>query len=124
VILAHINAQHSPLNRAAAAACVVDSHDTQTPVNLPPRATMRKGHPPWDAWIIGLYDGGDLFHCGVFHPGGACLMRQLTVTTASTKNAGAIYPFCHVCRYFLVDRIDPTKHPAIEKDYTKNYPQP
>jgi hypothetical protein len=51
-------------------------------------------------------------------------MRQLTVTTASTKNAGAIYPFCHVCRYFLVDRIDPTKHPAIEKDYTKNYPQP
>jgi hypothetical protein len=124
VILAHINHKHSPLNRATAAACAVDGKDTQKPKNLPPRATMRKGHPPWDEWIIGLYDGGDLFHCGVFHPAGACLMRQLTVTAASKKNPGAIYPFCQVCRYFLVDRIDPTKHRVIEKDYAKNYPQP
>jgi hypothetical protein len=34
------------------------------------------------------------------------------------------YLFCPVCRYFLVDRLDPTKHRVIDHDYAKRYPQP
>jgi hypothetical protein len=34
------------------------------------------------------------------------------------------YLFCPVCRYFLVDRLDPTKHRVIDLDYRKRYPQP
>ena len=31
--------------------------------------------------------------------------------------------FCAVCRYLLVDIIDPYKHFSIDLDYEKIYPQ-
>jgi hypothetical protein len=37
--------------------------------------------------------------------------------------AGQIYQFCHVCRYIMVDNIDPTKHGIIDEDYEKRVPE-
>jgi hypothetical protein len=72
------------------------------------------------AQIVGLYDGGARFYCGVYHPSGACIMRQLRTPEATPTT----YLFCPVCRYAIVDRFDPTKHAAIDKDYERRYPEP
>jgi hypothetical protein len=32
------------------------------------------------------------------------------------------YQFCHVCRYALVDQIDPKQHLHIDKEYDGEYP--
>jgi hypothetical protein len=27
------------------------------------------------------------------------------------------FPFCHVCRYLMVDRVDPTRHARLDAFY-------
>jgi hypothetical protein len=34
-----------------------------------------------------------------------------------------LYRFCHVCRYLLVDKIDPTRHALLDAEYSKVYPE-
>ena len=66
-----------------------------------------------DARIVGLYEGGAHFAKDVFHPAGACKMR-------SSRNE--FWPFCPVCRYVLVEFIDPSVHPVIDVEYAGQYP--
>jgi IgA Peptidase M64 len=64
--------------------------------------------------IIGVYHGGAHSPCGIFHPAGTCLMR-----------GGGDYDtlqFCAVCRYVLVDIINPFKHSQNDREYAKIYP--
>jgi hypothetical protein len=62
--------------------------------------------------IVGAYYGGAQAACEVVHPAGSCIMR--TGTDSYTI-------FCPVCRYALVDRIDPEKHWLNDVDYDKEY---
>ncbi|MGB4888355.1 MAG: M64 family metallopeptidase, partial [Nitrospira sp.] len=64
--------------------------------------------------IVGLFTGGKTYHCGVYHPTGNCIMRN---SDSDGKE------FCPVCRYLLVDIIDPHKHFSIDLDYGEIYPQ-
>jgi hypothetical protein len=64
--------------------------------------------------IIGLYEGGVRFTCGVFHPSGSCMMRNDHESSAE---------FCHVCRYVIVDFVNPLKHFEIDLDYADVYAQ-
>ena len=66
--------------------------------------------------IVGLFAGGERFSCGVFHPTGFCIMASGDLVERTT--------FCPVCRYILVDFINPTFHGAIDDDYDDVYPQP
>jgi hypothetical protein len=121
IISDHLSASSLPLNQKPpppAPACAVDTSTVQSALNLP--AGLPVGRPKFKAQIVGLYDGGARYHCGVFHPSGACVMRALQVPGVATTT----YLFCPVCRYFLVDRLDPTKHGVIDLDYRKRYPQP
>ncbi len=127
VILDHLGQTRIPLNRTPTATppapvCVQDTADVHRPsstVHVPggPPAPLRR--PRSTQHIVGLYDAGATYFCGVFHPSGECLMRQLTSSGASPR----VYPFCWVCAYFLVDRLDPTKHAVVERDFAKRYPR-
>ena len=33
-----------------------------------------------------------------------------------------VYQFCTVCRYAIVDLIDPSQHGALDADYAPRYP--
>ena len=85
-----------------------DSDDPRTPV-----AGMPK-HVPDMPWVVGLYAGGVLYSCGIFHPAGQCMMR---------KDHDSHAQFCAVCRFILVDMIDPAFHSDIDDAYDKTYPQ-
>jgi hypothetical protein len=118
IIATHLLNTQAPLNRPRASpfpACDFDMDDRQPARNLPdglPRCRPRKKN-----MIVGIWDGGATFHCGIYHPTGFCAMR------AEIDN-DKIIGFCTVCRYVMVDFIDPTKHGKLESDYKKLYPQP
>jgi hypothetical protein len=63
--------------------------------------------------IVGLYQGGHRYTCGVYRPALDCIMARRT---------SEITTFCHVCRYILVDFIDPVRHAEIDRDYDRVYP--
>lgn len=91
--------------------CVADSNGIQQPVKLDvdlPFCFKHKNR------IVGLFTGGATYNCGVYHPTGSCIMRR---SNSEGKE------FCAVCRYLLVDIIDPYKHFSIDLDYEKIYPQ-
>lgn len=78
-----------------------------TATNLPLGLNLPSALPS-KADLIGLYDGGGHYDCGVFRPAGRCRMR---------RKAHATTPFCQVCQYVLVDRLDPGMHPALDDIY-------
>jgi hypothetical protein len=84
--------------------------DTQAP-RLP--ADLHVNVPDVDLpGLVGVYFGGH-YACGVMHPTGQCLMRD------SLDDASK---FCPVCRYALVEQIDPEQHWQIDREYDKKYP--
>ncbi len=67
--------------------------------------------PPRNDWqTIGIYEGGGTFTCEVYRPAGNCKMRGEFV---DEKDVG----FCFVCKYIIVDKIDPTKHGDLDREY-------
>jgi hypothetical protein len=58
--------------------------------------------------VIGLYEQGAREYLGIYHPGGSCVMRH---------GVAPLRSYCAVCRYLIVDRIDPMQHRSIEMDY-------
>ena len=115
-----INQTHNPQTREP---CEEDVRDQQDPVNLPDLE-----RPDNRRQVVGLYSGGREFSCDIFHPTGECIMRKETLQILETVG-GVVrsrdrqtYQFCHVCRYSLVDQIDPKQHEPIDRDYDKIYP--
>jgi hypothetical protein len=104
---------NAPQNAHAALCAAADSTvGDVSPSNLPSPLQLPKGLPT-PADIVGLYDGGAGFDCGVFRPAGRCRMR---------RGHDATTPFCHVCRYIIVDKVDPTKHKKLDDFYDRRYP--
>jgi hypothetical protein len=91
--------------------CIDDANDIQKPVKLKVDLPFCFSHKNQ---IVGLFTGGKKFQCGVYHPTGSCIMRN------SNSNGKE---FCAVCRYLIVDIIDPSKHFSIDLDYQEIYPQ-
>jgi hypothetical protein len=91
--------------------CVPDKNDIQKPVKLDVDLPICFSHKNR---IVGLFTGGKTYDCGVYHPTGTCIMRN------SNSNGKE---FCAVCRYLLVDIIDPSKHFSLDLDYEDYYPQ-
>jgi hypothetical protein len=78
--------------------------------------------------VVGAYDGGAVFNCGVFHPTGYCAMKSSSRATiirrepfSRTFRSGGTTEYCHVCRYLLVDLIDPSLHGKFDNAYTPLY---
>jgi hypothetical protein len=96
--------------------CVIEaeagifSSATQTPVvELPdPDIVIPPQQLPE---LVGAYFGGS-YAFGVLHPTGQCMMRN-DWDEQST--------FCPVCRYVLVEQINPEKHWDIDREYEKKY---
>jgi hypothetical protein len=91
--------------------CVPDENNVQQPIKLDVDLPICFSHK---TRIVGLFTGGKTYHCGVYHPAGSCIMRN------SNSNGKE---FCAVCRYLLVDIIDPSKHFSLDLDYEEYYPQ-
>lgn len=122
VILSHIDTSNGPLNaphgnptrtcRKASSAISV-----MTPRNIP--GGLPKNRPRNKANIVGIYEGGVYHDCGVFHPAGLCMMRTIRFQSRGKLKTA---PYCQICRYLIVDRVNAIKHKEVDKKY--KYPEP
>jgi hypothetical protein len=114
VIRQHIKTSKAPLNRPRTQGCFQDDSTTQQVLNLP--SLSFSWSPSYR--IVGAFDGGNTYYCGIYHPTGECIMRG--------KEHGSYLKaeFCPVCRYLLVDRVAPQLHGVIDQEYADIYPEP
>jgi hypothetical protein len=128
---------NAPANPAPARPCNTQKADGnyQPGTNLPAGLTMKAGQAK--GWIVGAYEGGMRYPCGVYHATGACMMRNnvgdpssFSITmdlTGATPVTDVVYnkayTFCPVCRYILVDLLDPTQHGQVDKWLAGRYPK-
>lgn len=125
---ARINATRNPLNAAATdppnRPCAGWLPTPTASTNWPDTNGDGRPDPPrpprYSSWVVGLYENGDGFDCDVYRPTGVCLMRSQHYRDARGQDRA--YQFCPVCRYAMVDLIDPTRHGAIDADYDPRYP--
>jgi len=114
-VRARINATRNPLNAADGAPpnrpCAGAAPTPTAARNFPGGVAPRP--PLLSSFIVGLYEGGDTFDCDVYRPTGVCIMRRSRFLDVVT-NRDRAYEFCAVCRYAIVDVVDPTQHPAVE----------
>jgi hypothetical protein len=82
--------------------------------------------PPCKSYkLIGIYEGASRYTGMVYRPAGLCKMRKhsdpsdLGEFFTSTEEVGD-GEFCHVCKWLIVNRVDPSLHAILDKKY---YPE-
>lgn len=126
-----------PMSRSPGLACVPESSlpldkaqtiPAQQTVNNMPNAITNKVGIKFLSMVVGLYDGGAVTDCGVYHPTGYCAMRSSSQWVAFRPKPyprlfriGGTTEFCHVCRYLLIDVVDPTLHGFFDGLYDHLY---
>jgi hypothetical protein len=78
-------------------------------IDSPPDIPNFKG-PCTAHKLLGLYEGGGDYTIRVYRPAGGCKMRN----QYGTDSAGE---FCFVCKYLIVNRVDPSKHAVLDERY-------
>jgi hypothetical protein len=121
-VLTHIRTSNAPLTGATCVA-TANQQSVMLPTNLPtaPPLSFYKP-PPSMADVVGIYEGGGHVDCDIFRPAGRCKMRtadDFGLLTALAK----VDPFCQVCRYIIVDRVDAMKLVDLDRMYAPHYPK-
>lgn len=65
-------------------------------------------------WLIGAHEGAAGYNCGVVRPAAVCKMRQEYWYQGAHKGH---FRFCHVCRYYLVQEFNASRHPVLDALY-------
>jgi hypothetical protein len=132
-VLDHLKANPHPFNAGFNATSnkyveVIDQREIsygKIPKELIPKCSTRKNE------IVGLYSGGARHFGHVYHACGQCMMRSHILKEEERhlfffkKTEVIILQLCAVCKYILVNQIDPSKHVDLDKHYAsrKIYPE-
>lgn len=131
-----------PVSAAATWSCAddgLDQDDTRWPALTNRPAALAKGRPFFPARRLpGVWSGGHIFDCGVFHPTAHSIMRGSIASAPPSGVApeelalppgdepppeiGHANEFCPVARYLLIDRLDPTQHHRLEAQLSARDP--
>lgn len=100
-VMAHLTANHLPLNKNTDNQRTSDDNDTPVSIN--------DFKPPCNSSsLIGVFEGAEYYSGKSYRSAGACKMRNST---------GG---FCHVCKWLITNRVDPNRHIWIDfKFYPK-----
>ncbi|GAB3945965.1 hypothetical protein GCM10028805_15910 [Spirosoma harenae] len=116
-VLDYLNANPFPLNANAAHQELIDKDEIQNsslPKDLIPCCTSRKKE------IVGLYNGGMHHFGGIYHPVAKCLMKRGYLSEdKQKKQKEQVIELCAVCRYTLINMIDPDKFSDFDSDYIR-----
>ncbi|GAB3938523.1 hypothetical protein [Larkinella terrae] len=118
-VLDYLKANPFPLNANPTHQEIIDTSivaNSSLPQSLVPCCSRRKKE------IVGLFSGGMARHGGIYHPAAKCLM--FTTTEEDDKKNVHYIELCAVCRYTLINMIDPTRFAKFDEDYMsrKIYP--
>ena len=88
-----------------------------------PRAIAGVTYPAQQHTVIGLYEGGGEYTCDVHRPTGMCKMRSPGTGTFNPATGVLVSfkeddnHFCFVCKYAIVDAVDPSRHDLVDREY-------
>lgn len=103
-VLEKITATHQILNR--------DTDITKVNAEEDSPVAIADFKPPCKAYkLIGIYEGAGHYAGRVYRPAGLCKMRKQTDTGTGDGE------FCHVCKYLIVNRINPGLHGLLDSLY-------
>jgi IgA Peptidase M64 len=132
IVYEHIKSTERPLTAPTATSVVdcdpgapIDNEERQSPTNMPidwAKTVPKK--PKDDAQIIGLYEGGGGKQCDYYRPAGVCKMRgggPINESDPDRYHFQEERAFCQVCRYAIINKMDPTKHGLLDAEYDKVY---
>ncbi|WP_146103517.1 M64 family metallopeptidase [Nonomuraea solani] len=105
-VLQQLTTSHKPLNE--------DLNNTD-PKDAPDEPVSISGFKPpcTSSLLIGVFEGAQFYARGYYRPTGTCKMRSIGAT-------GEAVPFCYVCKWLLVNRVDPSYHAKL---YDTFYPE-
>jgi hypothetical protein len=63
--------------------------------------------------IVGLFEGGHRYNCGVFRPSALCRM-SFTYKKVEGKYEVVSTHFCPVCKFAIVDEVEPERHADLD----------
>jgi hypothetical protein len=107
-VLDFLRSTHLPLNRDPDRSR--PNFEKDVPLDVPGFKPPCKRHR-----LIGVYEGAVLVTGMVYRPAGLCKMKMLGNPTTGDIE------FCHVCKYLIVNRVNPALHPLLD---AKHYPTP
>lgn len=84
------------------------------PSQGPPAAVAGFQFPANRRQTLAAYESASKFNCGAIRPAAECKMR----TFADQPNATPV-DFCFVCKYAMVDAVDPGAHGEIDKEFPR-----
>ena len=87
-------------------------------VRPPPIPGVKMPSRPGD--LIGVYEGGYDIACGIARPAGRCKLRRSAVYDLAAHKVKEVWPFCFVCKFVIVDRIDPGQHGHLDDEYPRD----
>jgi IgA Peptidase M64 len=64
--------------------------------------------------VLGAYESGAQFNCGVIRPAGECKMRKTAAIRTDTP-----VEFCFVCKYAIVEAVDCAVHALLDREYPR-----
>jgi hypothetical protein len=103
-VLDFLSANHTPLNRIKDA--VHASRAVDHPLFIPGLDV-----PLLSPRLVGVYEGGGFFAGGYYRPAGECKMRN----SQGENDAGE---FCLVCKWLIVNRVDPGYHSVLSARFS------
>jgi len=103
--------------------CMSDKLDSES--KFPPETLWTKlSNQQWKnnnrtADLIGLYEGGGGYGCGIYRPAGRCKMRESSLSDSFdfSKRDLRSTDFCFVCMYLIVEQIDPSVLQELDRYY-------
>jgi hypothetical protein len=98
-VLAALESSHLPLNQ--------DTNTTKINIGPDDPVDIASFTAPCKSYkVVGIYEGAARWTGLVYRPAGMCKMRS--------SDEGE---FCHVCKYLIVQRVDPSRHAIMDKTY-------
>jgi hypothetical protein len=81
------------------------NNDEDNPKDIPDFKAPCKSYK-----LIGIYEGANTYTGMQYRPAGACKMR-------GNHTSGEAGEFCFVCKYLIVNRVDPGLHDILDHNY-------
>jgi IgA Peptidase M64 len=108
-VLQNLTLTNLPLNKDTDTIKV--NNEPDYPVDIP------DFKPPCKSYkLVGIYEGAATYTGMLYRPSGLCKMR----TQSDSSKVDGNGEFCYVCKYLIVNRVNPSLHGLLDK---KHYPE-
>jgi hypothetical protein len=110
-VLDKLKATNKPLNKYTDTS--IPNKNADYPIDIADFKSPCKAYK-----LIGVYEGASQYTGMVYRPAGLCKMRTSSDPSFFKESTSARVgdgEFCHVCKYLIVNRVNPSLHDLLDR---------